>query len=374
MRSAGGTFYGRQILPLYAIGGRPGDEQWSGPGQRPASRPNSPINYASHAPNSSERYGGIEPSNWWQVGFDIRGMAYFPEEEGVDTAVFPMQMDLHLAARPYSPEGLNKGRVTLLTTMGFEGSRSEQFDNTLDRFFVKEWMAIVHDLPYQMYGKVGRFLPAFGWRLDDHTAFIRQGQSFDNERQVTGVEIGANPNYPYVNASIFYPAPDWEEPFDIDSGIGTAITAGYRDFIWQAGGSFMYEDDNQGSDVWFGANWSVNLHEAVHPWKWGSEWLPIIYLGEFDIRITSPEDAEGRTGITAFHEINVWPYDGINVKLRYDWQDPDISFLDDHRHRYTVGVEVHPVTGIEVIVQYRINDEPAGRANNEALVILHGFL
>lgn len=373
LRTAAGIFYGREILPLWAIGGRPGDEDWSKPLNRPASQPKSPINYAAPRPNSAERYGGITSNPWWQLGFDIRGMAYFPEEEGLDTSVFPMQMDLHAAVRPYNPEDTNEGRVTLLTTLGFEGSRTEQFDNTLDRFFVKEWMAILHDLPYQLYAKAGRFLPAFGWRLDDHTAFIRQGQTFDNERQVTGVEVGVNPNYLYAHASVFYPSPDWESPIDIDSGIGTAWSVGYRDFFWQAGGSFLFENASTGSDVWLGANWSINLHEALHPWKWGSEFLPIIYLGEFDVRLTSPDGGDGRTGLTAFHEINVWPIDGINIKLRYDWQDPDIGFLDDHRHRYTAGLEIHPVTGIELILQYRFNDEPAGISNNDALIQIHGW-
>jgi hypothetical protein len=39
-------------------------------------------------------------------------------------------------------------------------------------------------------------------------AYIRQEQTFDNERWVEGVEIGINPNYPYVNASAYYIDPD----------------------------------------------------------------------------------------------------------------------------------------------------------------------
>ena len=50
-------------------------------------------------------------------------------------------------------------------------------------------------------------LPAHGWRTDDHTGFVRQGQMifgqpFDHERRVTGLEFGMNPNIPTCTSRV----------------------------------------------------------------------------------------------------------------------------------------------------------------------------
>ena len=136
-----------------------------------------------------------------------------------------------------------------------------------------------HDLPYQMYVRAGRFLPPHGWKLDDHTGFIRQGQMimglpFDHERQVTGIEVGINPNYAYGHLSLFNSADQWDAPIDHDCGYGAAASGGWRDLGWQAGGSFIYgqrsalKSGDCGSPgevpAWqqwaMSAQWALNLH------------------------------------------------------------------------------------------------------------------
>lgn len=375
MRAVGGRFYGREILAMF--GDRPSLRvpPPKTPASRPAgdSQPELQDDYAVPTAGSSERYGYIDSMPWIQVGADVRMMLYGRDDESL--AVFPMQADLYVAGSPYNPEKLNEGRLTLLVNAGFRGSRAEEFDGFIDRAFVREWWALAHDWPYQAYAKVGRFMPAFGWRLDDHSAFIRQEQSFGAERQVTGVEVGLNPNYLYAHASLFNPASAWDKPIDKDAGIGTALSAGYRELLWQAGGSFMFESRDDASELWAGANWSINLHDArdFHRFK-GLDWIPLIYMGQFDYRRRSPADG-GRVvnGLTAFHELDFLILEGLNFKARYDWQDPDLDLRDDHRHRYTVGLEFHPYTFIEVIAQYRRNVLATGDDFNEAFLQLHGF-
>ncbi len=337
----------------------------------------------SSGPGTAERYDGIRPHPKVQLGFDLRTMAHSSfSADSTDTKFFPMQTDFHLAIRPINPREITEGRLTLLATMGAEGSRFAEYDGFTDRFFVKEALALYDDLPYQAYLKVGRFLPPFGWRMDDHTAYVRQSLSFDHERQVSGLEVGINPNFPYAHlavyttdplVSIFESSASRATP-DSDFSTGAAFTAGYRDLLWQGGGSLIYETRDAGSDLWLGANWSLNLFPATHPWK-GWDWLPVIYMGEVAMRHRTSEGPEGEafgtTTLAAFHELDWQLVRGVDAMLRLDWIDSSTEVADDHKNRFALGLRLRPVPFVELVGQYRMNTEPAGIANDEALLQLH---
>jgi hypothetical protein len=409
MRNAAGRYYGREILPMF--GERPGQRPrpasapfGPGPASRPAEsamhrapsftasiRPDQlpalallgavdeagpvppaghPWRYAEYEP--AGWWQGLHPRPWWQVGADARLMLYAPQGDGQETSFFPMQTDLYLAASPYNPEAQNEGRLTVLVNMGSLGSRGQEFDGFTDRLFVREWWALFHDLPYQLYAKAGRFLPAYGWRLDDHSALIRQPLGFDHERQVTGLELGLNPNYLYAHASVYNPATDWMSPFDGDAGIGTALSAGWRDLLWQAGGSLAFEARDDASELWVGAQWALNLFDATgaHAWK-GLDWVPLVYLGEVDLRLRDPKEGRAVTSLASFHELDWLIVEGLNAKLRHDWIDPDLELRDDHVNRYTIGLEFHPITFVELIAQLRYSDLAAGGDLTEIIAQLH---
>jgi hypothetical protein len=325
-------------------------------------------------PGTASRYAGMDPFPLFQIGTDLRMMVYRDQSQK-KTSVFPMQVDFHLAVSPLNSTMFNEGRLTLLTTVGVEGSRSKAYSNVLSRFFAKEYFALYDNLPYNAYAKVGRFLPAFGWRLDDHTSFVRQNFTFDHEAQKTGVEFGVNPNYAYAHASFFNSSSSWKKPFDGQAGYGTALHMGYRELLWQAGASFMHESNDSTAGTWAGVNWSLNLHDATphHPWK-GLDWLPLIYLGELDYRRQTPADG-GRSvnSLAAFHELNWLIIRGVNFKTRYDWKDTDLDLLDDHRHRYTFGFDYHPYTFVELTAQLRLNVPAVADQYTEAIFTIHGW-
>ncbi|MAE71498.1 MAG: hypothetical protein CME06_13655 [Gemmatimonadetes bacterium] len=365
MRKQAGLFYGKDHLPL--AGARPTDSlaRWLG-----SIHPPDPPGRGDPA-----RFAGIRPNPTLQVGFDLRTMGYYPEEGS--SSHFPMQTDLHLAFRPYNPEAWHRGRLTLLATAGFEGSRAQEFADLADRFFIKELWALYDDLPNQSYVKAGRFLPAYGWRFDDHTPFVRQGLGFDNERQITGVEIGLNPNYLYGHLAAF--SNHNSSQFSaLTDGWGAAASAGWRDLFWQLGASLMVEsrdpllpsDTDRTLDTWAGLQFSLNLFDATHPWK-AANWLPLIYLAEVDLRRTSIGSAT-TTGFTALHEIDLSPTPWLVSLFRYEWQDSDIEFESGYRTRWTAGLRIHLYTHVELVAQQRWNRGTAPAAlGREGLVSLH---
>ncbi len=399
MRTESGLYYGHQVLPMW--GDRPADNAYKTPalmgtpaaGSQPAVAGSQPTVAASQptaagsqplvaasqpsaagqtyqvaAPGTAGRYGGIEPHPMLQIGLDTRFMAYKPFEdhplaETTDgVAIFPMQLDIHLAARPYNPPALNVGRLTLLATTGVEGKREDSLTKTQDRIFLKEYWAMYHDLPYQMYARVGRFLPIHGWRVDDHTFFTRQNQAFlgaqfDMERQVSGLEVGFNPNYLYANLSVFNPSVDnlrffgdqaLESPIDTDAGLGTALAVGWRDLFWQAGASGVFGQQNDLQQMMLSFQAAVNFEVM-----WNS--LPLIYLGEFHINNQELAADESQIGLSAFHELGWMIMTGLNSKLRYEWIDPSTDLKFDTRHRATMGLELHPYTRATAALYYRHN-------------------
>jgi hypothetical protein len=353
-RNAAGDFYGSHHLGLFKWG-----RVNVGPAPGPIPEPGTPA-----------RFDGIDPSKRIEVRGEFRAMGYSSTYEFEEDAFFPMQADVHLIARPYDPPGQNVGRLTLVATGGAEGKRTKrEGEDVTDYLFVKEWWLLYDDLAQQAYVKVGRFLPPFGWRLDDHTAYIRQHLGFDHERQVTGVEVGLNPNYPYVHAAVFSSVHDGHSPIP-DDGRGAALSLGYRDLAWQLGGSFMFETRDDADDVWVGGNWALNLFRPSHPWK-GLALAPFVYLGEVDLRRTSPNsDARAVSALAAFHELAWIPRSWVRVMARYEWRDFDLEIREDHRQRLSAGVSLHPVPQLEVGAQVRINQEPVETLDDDELLLM----
>ena len=96
--------------------------------------------------------------------------------------------------------------------------------------------------------------------------------------------------------------------------------------------------------------------------------------------ITLPLLAPGlvATGIFAFHRV-VWNMArGVYGKFQYDYGDNNTLYKDDHKHRVTLGVNVHPYTYIDIEADYRLNYGPVSPftrlldANvNEFLLMTH---
>ncbi|MCA9541093.1 MAG: hypothetical protein KC620_19470, partial [Myxococcales bacterium] len=353
------------------------------------------------APGTAGRYAGIEPHPTFQIGGDLRLMYYQPIDSdtlGRDSAFFPMQADLYLAVRPYNPPVQNEGRLTLLLNTGFLGAREEKFDGIADRFFVREYYAMYHDLPYQLYVRAGRFLPAFGWKTDDHTPFVRQGQrilsqTLDHEGQVTGVEVGINPNYVYAHLSVFN-SPDLPmtvsnfdsagvDPFfTVDGAYGTALAAGWRDLAWHAGGSLIYghqgERDKDGltiggyDQIAWSVEWAVNFDVIA-----GATDLPLTYIGQYVLNHRFPEAGRNTLGLAAMHQVDYLIARGLNALVRYDWADPDAELKFDSVHRVSAGFDWHPYTFAEVDLRYRHNwtnsEERFDSGRDEIVLILHGW-
>lgn len=301
----------------------------------------------------------IKDNPFITFGGDFRflDMLFTEQEDRKSLFFFPMQGDIYLGSRLGS-------NVSFLTQFGLQrGGNAE----------VREIFAMVDRLPYNGYLKFGKFMPPFGHRLEDHTAYVRKELLVDQSNPVSygsGVEVGVNPlvfyaRFAYINEDII-PADSRTTTSTVYSGV-----FGWQGLWLQLGGSFLQVSDNRtwgfasgldpetrGDRTAFGGYGSVNL------WR-------LTWLFEYDL---VQNDLAGGGGdfdeLISFNELNFLAFGGTTFKIRYETLDPNRDLKDDESTRYLAGLEFHPFAFTELDLQYRYNDTPQEKYS-QALVMVH---
>ncbi|GJM44481.1 MAG: hypothetical protein DHS20C21_13230 [Gemmatimonadota bacterium] len=311
------------------------------------------------------RYGTLNPDPVFRVGTDVRFAALLS-----GSLAFPMQIDIPVVFHPVH-------HFTVLANTGARG-RPSGYSDTFDQdhsFYLREAFAMVHEAPYQAYVKAGRFVPSFGLRLDDHTALIRRGFELDGalpESRVSGVEVGAMPNYPFLNASWFRMAarqrvPDAWDITDVDDGWGSAINAGWRDLSWSVGASALIRRRPipEGGDTS-----SYGVYGVVNPWRrW--RFVPLTYQFEYDYGSFQRSSGAESQQAALYQEIQWVAANGVTLLAAHDWEDPDTEIVDDEAHRLQTGVQVSPISGVTLDGRFRVLVPAVGSADSDIFLQLH---
>lgn len=305
-----------------------------------------------------DRYGDINPAPIWQMGGDYRGMAVFPtDQQERDIVAFPMEAQLYAAVHPLS-------NLTAYLDLGYQGSVQAtpggQADNRAfnDVFWIREMFVMVHDLPWGAYVRAGRFALPYGWRVPDHTAYIRSG-FFDQYRQGYGVELGLAANEGWGNLAIYRQGIDSWPGDNVAPGFGVSGTGGVRFLGYQMGVSAHFMSGIDGTDDEFalGPMWAINAE-------------PFTYLGEFDWRRFAGADEPIDT-FTQYHEVRWSLTRGFSPKVRWEFIDRNVLYVDDHANRVLVGFEFNPVRYLQFDIAYRRAWIPQQLDPSEVLVQLH---
>lgn len=302
-------------------------------------------------------------NNFVTIGMDYRTLYYYREQTST-SSFFQMQGDLFLDLR------LNKKfRI--------------YFDKGLYNGF--EVFGLAKVLPMDGYLKIGNFIPAYGLKMDDHNLFIRGGAFFPANPDIagypgglgfgqgaedTGVEIGFNPSIFSVNIGLFNGRKG-----------GLTGTAGTK-----TKAVALRADANIQTDV-LNFNIGGSLYNLPTPGGPGKTQIAgafgvfslynnLTLQGEYDILTTyNATKNKEVTGNVLYTELNYLLSSGIDLKLGYEFYDPNSDLKDGSVSRYTIGAEFFPLTGVEVRPLYRINQEkPTERSNNEIQVLFHFFL
>jgi len=276
------------------------------------------------------------------IGADMRTLYYSrPSSHGF----FQMQGDLYVNLRLAKKVSLflNKGLYS-----GFE------------------IFGLLNILPAKGYLKVGKFLPDYGTRLDDHTTFIRTYTGFSPELgrpELTGGEAAISPGPITITGGVY-------NSVDAYGSSGTGKMAymgriegmfGIADHVnLSLGGNYFGNGTlpssvvtRIASDVGVNLSPSGSLAENTLMGGFGSfSYHDLTIFGEVDLMQTKAAETTTK-GLITYVEADYPVVTGVDLKASYDFYDPDKDVKSGAISRYSGGLEFFPIAGVEVRPLYR---------------------
>ena len=304
---------------------------------------------------TDEDYTGTIQENL-RFGADLRFqiLSHTDSQEESRTAYFPMQGDLY-------------GNLTI--SKGVEVYVKQDLLRQESEFW-----SYLPLLPKNGYLRIGRFIPTYGLRLDDHTAFTRGG----NLRISHGLQKEGMPFSPFAETPGIMEAGIYISDIFItlstsnkfvtgnESGYGFSESLKDKNLTFRGeytgsigsstvllGSSFMKEDDFQLIGL-FG----------------GTSFLGLTWVGEVDIAENWVDD---NSSLASFSEFSYPVKQGLHFVVRYDLFDEDIKITNNAISRWTVGAAIFPFSFFEIKLQGRFTSI-SGRdekPNPEYILQLH---
>jgi hypothetical protein len=209
------------------------------------------------------------------------------------------------------------------------------------------------------YLKAGQFYLPFGWRLQDNTAFVREVSGIGMTTPDSGVELGL------VRGP-------WSAQLDVTngaanagSGAGHQLTAQAVRTLpgWRVGLAATHTDSPAGNrDV-------AGLFAGLRTGR-------VAWLGEADLVRDAGFPEGSRNLLALLGEADWRVVQGQNLKLTYEYYDPDRSVAQDQQTRWSLLYEVTPLPFVQLRAGFRrYRGIPQSDLENRrfAFLELHGF-
>ena len=208
--------------------------------------------------------------------------------------------------------------------------------------------------------KVGQLFLPFGWRLQDDTAFVRQASGVNYETPDRGVEVGLELPKWSAQAALSNGTAGGGET---DAGKQVSLSAAYVRSRWRLGASYNVNNADLGD----------REMESLFA---GARTGPISWLAEIDY-IGDETPGGGRRRMYASLLEGNWRFrKGHNLKLSYEFLDPDRDVAEDQRERYSLVWEYTPMQLLQARFGLRTYNGVPGIAatnRNEAFAELHAY-
>lgn len=239
---------------------------------------------------------------------------------------------------------------------------------------VYEVYGMVSNLPAGLYIRAGKFKPNFGIKIPEHRAYQRIYNLNTPYNSDAGLEAGISPGPFTLTAGLFNGVNNTiTNSLDADPGKEVVASADFRwatkdsKYTFGLGASFLsnpykYSVANNINAVrQIGAGFiSIGLFERV------------AILGEFDYnRLDISDSVSTRQDFrTIFGELDIRVIRGLEAKFQVENYDPELGTAKPplERFRYSFGVGLFPVTGLELETIFRLvksGDSNPDLHNNE---------
>ena len=305
------------------------------------------------------------------VGSDLRaGYLYGRAEDGSTPldSFFLMQADLYVAAE--------LGRhATLYADYGAWGG-FEAFALLTHNLREPASGGGLAEGGWSVYLKMGRFLPTYGLRLEEHSTYTREGFGFLSTSRDTGLELGLSRGRFLLQLSYLKGALTDQNPE------GT----GYARVEWiprlgplkvTVGASASFNDDtmNLNPAIQVPLELGMGVHQAAAGAHLGLSLGRFTWLAEADyVRAKSRADGVRGQALVTWQQLPFLPAQGIELQLAHEYWDPDLDLAMGRYTRAGASVELYPWDYTELKLIYRRTFAPEMSPLDglqEALAFLH---
>ena len=282
----------------------------------------------------------LNPNLRWGLDGRIQAFNYIRPDTltPASSGIFPMQLTAYVNVKLGPTLDVYAAHYLLQSTIEWWG-----------RFTAKEG---------SRYVRVGRFLPAYGLRLDDHTSFIRGGNTggitqggLSKEGFPFGpfthgggaIEGGSYLGDLHFSASLsnpFLPGSATAGPFF--EGMTLALRGELTQFLSGANLNLVA-----------GASYLTDGNLRLGGGFGGVSRNRLTLLAEVDL-ITGWAGG-GITSLATYLEVDVRVNQGLHAFLKYDFYDNDMAFQENSLTRFTLGGEWFPIPFVEFKPQLRVN-------------------
>jgi hypothetical protein len=265
------------------------------------------------------------------IGADFREVYVGSGDAAHNLDFFQMQGDLYLAFQ-----------LDTKTALYYDRSMTDSY----------ELFGTAYLLPLTGYVKVGRFVPSYGWKFDDHTLYVRDALGLaPPANSDVGIEIGLQPGPLDVQLALVNGARG--STLDTDTRLAQSANAIYR---WSAKGIGVglgaagYLQSGRQSDLAVGGTYGYLA------------WRGLTWMGEVDVARREPADAGRVTSLVTSHELSWLARQGLELIATYDFFDPDKNYESGAKSRWGLGVHVMPRPYLALDAAYRKTNVDAGPA------------
>jgi hypothetical protein len=241
------------------------------------------------------------------VGADFRLLHFYADDKQLVKNFFQMQGALYVNFQATK-------RLSLYYDLGI----SQNY----------ELFALGYYLPFNGYVKVGRFVPDYGWRFEDHTMFVREYLGFFPPRHTdVGVELGMYPKRAAINLSF------------VNGNRGSTQDENEKVAVV---GRAAYRFNIRGVALLAGLSGIHNPRTSVDEGAAGGFWYfrlkDFAWIGDSDWVWNDPANAAKRTSFVTSNEFTYRVVKGADLKLTYDFFDPDWNLKTGSQQRIGGGV------------------------------------
>ncbi len=296
-----------------------------------------------HWINEDKEFDGFI-TNDIQIGGEFRIQSYKGQESN---NIFPMQIDL------YSNVDFDNN-ISLFMKYGAK----QELYLLLDNFGNIDWI------------KIGKTIPDYGLKLDDHTSFIRGGNSSNTFIYTGSIDEGL----------IFDYATEYDDPILIEMGLkinkNISLTSSISNGIVNDNENNITISIKSKSripfgNLLFGSSLMKEKDFKMFGIFGGFSRKKITLIFEFD---NAYNWIENYKSMATYMELVYKPIQGVHLTAKYDYFDKDLSILDGSTERYSFGVNLFPINMLELKFQlreYKLFSISDTNINTEYLVQLH---